>query len=113
MPFCENGLIVNCSKTNVMVLSTSQHLAKGSMPTLKMSESFLPVKGFSKYFGVIFDSNLNRHGHIDAIYIASKVSRRLGLLSRIRKYISIDVCQQLHNSSIAILYGPIHIWIGC
>ena len=45
---------------------------------------------------------MNWHGHIDTI--ASKVSRRLGLLSRIRKYISIDVCKQLHNSVVQPLY---------
>ena len=92
--FRENGLIVNCSKTNVIVFATSQCLAKASRPVLKMSESFVPVKAL----GFIFDSNLSWHGHIDTI--ALKVSRRLGLLSRIRKYISIDVCQQLHNSIV-------------
>ena len=55
--FRENGLIVNCSKTNVMVFGTSQRLAKASRPVLKMSESFLPVKDLSKYLGVIFHSN--------------------------------------------------------
>lgn len=96
--FHENGLIVNCSKTNVMVFGTSQRLIKTSSPVRKLSDSFLLVKEFSKYLGVIFDSNLNWHGHIDTI--ASKVSRRLGLLSRIRKYVSIDVCKHLHYSIV-------------
>ena len=67
-----------------------------------MSDSFLPVKEFCKYLGVIFDSNLNWYGHIDTI--VSKVSCRLGLLSRIRKYSSIDVCKYLHNSIVQPLY---------
>ena len=90
--FHENGVIVNCSKTNVMVFGTSQSLGKTSRPVLKLSDSFLPVKEFCKYLGVIFDSNLNWHGHIDTI--GSKVS------CRIRKYISIDVCKYLHNSIV-------------
>ena len=85
-----------------MVFGTSQRLAKASRPARKMLESFIPVKDFSQYLGVIFDSNLKWHGHIDTI--ASKVSRRLGLLSRIRKYISINVCEQLHNSIVQPLY---------
>ena len=85
-----------------MVFGTSQRLAKASRPTLKMSETFLPLKDFFKYLGVTFDSNLNWHEHIDTI--AANVSRRLGLLSRIRKYISIDVCKQLHNSIVQPLY---------
>ena len=76
-----------------MVFGTSQRLTKASRPVLKMSESFLPVKDFSKYLGVIFGSNLNWHGHIDTIDL--KASRRLVLLSRIRKYISTDVFKQL------------------
>ena len=83
--FHENGVIVNCSKTNATVFGTSQRLAKTSRPVLKMSDLFLPVKEFCKYLGIICYSNLNWHGHIDTI--ASKVSCRLGLLSRIRKYI--------------------------
>ena len=42
--FHENGLIVNCSKTNVMVFGTSQRLVKTSRPVLKISDLFLPVK---------------------------------------------------------------------
>ena len=54
--FLENGLIVNCSKTNVMVFGTSQCLVKTSRQVLKLSDTFLPVKEFCKYLGVIFDS---------------------------------------------------------
>ena len=100
--FHENGLIVNCSKTNVMVFGTSQCLVKTNRPVLMLSDSFLPLKKISKCLGVIFDSNLNWHGHIDTI--ASNISRRLGILSRIRQYISIDVCKHLHNSVVQPLY---------
>ena len=79
--FHQNFLIVNCSRTNVMVFGTTQRLVKTRRPVLKLSDSFLPVKEFCKYLGVIFDSNLNWHGHIDTI--ASKVSSR--------KYISIGL----------------------
>ena len=85
-----------------MVFGTSQRLVKTSRPVLMLSDSFLPVKEFSKYLGVIFYSNLNWHGRtcIDT----SKVLCRLGLLSRIRKYISTDVCKHLHNSIVQPLY---------
>ena len=45
---------------------------------------------------------MNWHGHIDTI--ASKVSRRLDLLGRIRTYISIDDCKHLHNFIVQPLY---------
>ena len=81
-----------------MVFGTSQSLVKTSRPVLMLSDLFPSVKEFSKYLGVIFDSNLNWHGHFDTI--ASKVSCRLDLLSRIRKYISTDVCKHLYNSVV-------------
>ena len=56
-----------------MVFGTSRHLVKISRPVLKLSDSFLPVKEFCKYSGVIFDSNLNWHGHIDSIAYISRL----------------------------------------
>ena len=42
------------------------------------------------------------HDHIDAV--ASKVSKRLGLLNRIRKYLNEDTCKQLHDTLVQPLY---------
>ena len=42
------------------------------------------------------------HDHIDTV--ASKVSKRLGLLSRIRKYLSVDTCKHLHDTLVQPLY---------
>ena len=97
-PSPSHAILLKTECHGVMVFGTSQHLAKASRPALKMLESFLLVKDFSKYLGVIFYSNLDWHGHIDTI--ASKVSHRLGLLRRIRKYVSIDVYKQLYNSIV-------------
>ena len=44
--FHENGLIVNCPETNVMVFGRSQRLVKASRPALQMFETFLPAKDF-------------------------------------------------------------------
>ena len=63
-----------------MVFGTSQRPVKTCRPVLKLLDLFLPVKEFSKYSGVIFDSNVNWYGHIDTI--ASKLSRRLGSLDQ-------------------------------
>lgn len=56
---------------------------------------FFLVKEFFKYLGVIFDLNLNWYGYIYIIVL--KVLCRFGFLSRIRKYISIDVCKYFYN----------------
>ena len=95
--FYDNGLIVNCSKTNILLFGTNKRLVNVNNLTLKLDETTISHNIASiKYLGLIMDSNLNWHDHID--YIASKVSSRLGLLGRIRKYISVDTCKQLHCS---------------
>ena len=101
--FYENGLVVNCSKTNILLFGTNKRLANVNNLTLKLDETTASHNiASSKYLGLLMDSNLNWHDHID--YIASKVSSRLGLLGRIRKYLTVDTCKQLHCSLIQPLY---------
>ena len=101
--FYENGLVVNCSKTNILLYGSNKRLANVNNLTLKLDETSASHNiASTKYLGLIMDSNLNWHDHID--YIASKVSSRLGLLGRIRKYITVDTCKQLHCSLIQPLY---------
>ena len=97
--FYENGLVVNCSKTNILLFGSNKRLANVNNLTLKLDEITASHNiASTKYLGLIMDSNLNWHDHID--YIASKVSSRLCLLGRIRKYITVDTCKQLHCSLI-------------
>jgi hypothetical protein len=101
--FCDNGLVVNCSKSNVILFGTYKRLAKVNKPTLKLANTALSqAKDSIQYLGLFMDSNLNWHDHMDCI--AAKVSSRLSLLGRLRKYITVDVCKQLHGSLIQPLY---------
>ena len=90
--FHENGLVVNCSKTNILLFRSNKRLANVNNLTLKLDETTASHNIASpKYLGLIMDCNVNWHDHID--YIASRVSNRLGLLGRIRKYITVDTCK--------------------
>ena len=100
--FSDNGLIFNCSKTNVILFGTSQCLSRSVRPTLSSSGTLLQVKDSVKHLGLILDARMNWHEHIDLV--ALKASRRLSFLGRIRKYINTDVCRQLHGSIIRPLY---------
>ena len=90
--FTENALIVNCSKTKVICFGTKQSL----------SGTPLELTTTVKYLGLSFDVNLNWHNHFDSV--ASKVSGRLHLLARIRKYLNMDTCKYLHGTLIQPLY---------
>lgn len=53
------------------------------------------------YVGVNFDLNMNWLNRKDTI--SSKLSSMLGFVSRIKKYINIDVCKQLHQAIVQLV----------
>ena len=67
--FYENGLVVNCSKTNILLFGTNKRLANVNNLTLKLDETTASHNiASTKYLGLIMASNLNWHDHIDYNY---------------------------------------------
>ena len=64
-----------------------------------------------KYLGVIFDVNLTWKNHIGELCL--KLSKTVGVLSKLRYYVNIDQLKILYSSQIYpfFTYG-VHIW-GC
>ena len=62
-----------------------------------------------KYLGVTFDANLTWKNHIDELCL--KLSKTVGVVSKLRYYVNIDVVKILCNSLIYpfLTYG-VHIW---
>jgi len=62
-----------------------------------------------KYLGVTFDINLTWKNHIDELGL--KLSKTVGVISKLRYYVNIDVLKILYNSLICpfFTYG-VHIW---
>ena len=81
-----NSLFINVTKTEVMLFGTSQRLAKVDQFSVSVNGS--AIKRFTefKYLGVIFDERLSWKEHVKEI--ASKAGRRVGLLGRVRHYIT-------------------------
>ena len=81
-----NSLFINVTKTEVMLFGTSQRLAKVDQFSVSVNGS--AIKRFTefKYLGVIFDEHLSWKEHVKEI--ASKAGRRVGLLGRVRHYIT-------------------------
>ena len=77
-----NKLILNHSKTKTMLFGSRQNLAKSPNFCIQLHGKILEkVRKFS-YLGVFLDETLSWKDHVE--YVSSKVSSRLGLLSRIR-----------------------------
>ena len=81
-----------------MLFGSNQRLARSQGLSLSLLGKMLELSDTVKYLGLTLDVSLNWHEHINDI--SCKVTRRLNLLGRIRKYLSIDTCKHLHMTLI-------------
>ena len=95
-----NGMIINISKTKVMLITT--HQKRASLPNEQLSLTLnsvdLNMISNDKILGVIIDNNLTWSQHIDKI--CKKITSNLWLLSRIKDYLSRDHRVQFYKTYI-------------
>ena len=79
-----NKLILNFKKTEFMVFGTHQRLCRQDIDGAHITLGGEYVKHFDafKYLGVVVENSLSFNLHID--YVKKKVSKTLGMFSRIR-----------------------------
>ena len=96
--FSLNRLLVNCDKTNVMLFGSKQRLARSQGLSLFLLGKLLELSNTVKYLGLTFDASMDWHEHINNI--SNKVTRRLNLLGRIRKFLDTDTSKLLYTSLV-------------
>ena len=109
-----NKLTINAKKSNFVIFRPSQkklsyqinirlyHIASNSY-------TFLECKDYVKFLGVLIDKNLTWKYHID--YIASKISRVVGIISRLRHSVPLNTLIQIYRSlSFLYTYYGIAAW---
>ena len=103
-----NKLSLNIEKTSFVVFHSPQRWIAHK---LNLSSSSMSVKSVNqvKYWELIFDSNLNWKPYLHEL--RKKVSRGIGVLSKIRYYVTRKVLHQLYYSIIYLFltYG-LSIW---
>ena len=89
-----NKLSLNVAKSNFLSFSFIKHT------TIKLNINSIPLieKQNTKYLGVIIDNKLDWKTHIQAVN--TKLSKGIGLLSRIRHYVPKNVLKSLYYSFI-------------
>ena len=93
----ESGrVILNQSKTKSMLFESWQNLAKSPNFCIHLYGKTLERVAKLSYLGVVLDENLSCKDHVE--YVSSKVSRRLGLLSRIRSCFTLEASKQVYTS---------------
>ena len=103
-----NRLALNISKTNFLIFHSSQRRLNHNV-TLKLDRKSLCQKEYIKYLGVFVDSHLNWKHHISIV--SKKISRSIGIMYRIRKYVDLHVLKSVYYSLIYshIVYA-IQVW---
>ena len=93
-----NKLTLNVSKTKTMVFGTP-HMLKEN-PKLVMQQDGVEFEQVStfKYLGLMLDSSISFESHLGTL--TKKVSSRLGVLGRVRKFLPLKQRLVLYNSLI-------------
>ena len=103
-----NKLSLNIDKTNFVIFHPPQ---KKVALKIKVIVNSIEIKQANsiRYLGVHIDGNLNWKEHVH--YVSRKIKRSIGILSKIRNYVTPNVITQLYYSPIYpyLTYGIV-IW---
>ena len=109
-----NKVTLNVKKTNFVIFSPAQrkftHLPKIKIFDNEQNKSVaLECKEIVKYLGILIDNNLSGKHHTDHIVI--KISRTIGLISKLRHFVPKHTLINIYRSLIApyLSYGLI-VW---
>ena len=103
-----NKISINVSKTKYLLFSYRNQI---KLRTIKIGKAKISEKDHIKFLGILIDNRLKFHFHTS--YISSKLSKQIGLLYKLSKYIPTNVLKLLYNTLFLpyINYG-IEAWFG-
>lgn len=94
----QNKLTMNLKKTQCMVIGTSQRLSKVNNICIKIDDVTLENVKDAKLLGVTIDQSLTWSTHLNLL--GKKISKKLGVLRRLRCFMSNDALLKVYNSII-------------
>ena len=105
-----NKLTLNTEKSNYVIFHPYQKRINYQVQ-LKLfdpntnSVAYLEQQDYVKYLGILIDKNLSWKYHID--YVASKISRTIGIIARLRHFIPLSTLLTIYRSLVAphLTYG--------
>ena len=92
-----NKLSLNADKSNFVVFHPPQKKVCYSI-NLLINDNIIRHKNSIKYLGIIIDSNLNWKEHVHEL--CKKISRGIGILSKLRHFVSKRILIQIYYSLI-------------
>ncbi len=111
--FTNNRLTINTKKSCVMPVGNKNKTNVISKAlNVKIDDQVLNLCHDVKYLGVTIDEHLKWSKHIDKVY--SKLSSKIGLLSRISKFLPSNTLNTLYNTLIKPVFEYcISVWGDC
>ena len=105
---CANKLSLNIVKSSFVLFHPPQRKIEASI-NLYINDTSLNEKDNIKYLGIIIDSNLNWKKQVKSI--STKMKRNIGILSKLRYYVHLDILRSLYYSFIYpfLTYGLL-VW---
>ena len=103
-----NRLSVNMDKTNFIMFHPYNKPINHTI-TLKFQKNAIMEKNCIKYLGIMIDSTLTWHTHIDNI--SKKMLRAIGLLYKIRRFVNMNVNVHPHLTYAIEVWGSAGIKI--
>ena len=105
-----NKLSLNIKKTNYIIFHPYQKRINFNIRIKSYdgrTKTFFDLDDHVKYLGVIIDQHLSWKHHID--YIALKISRNIGIISRLRHFVLLKSLLSIYNPLLSsyISYGLI------
>jgi hypothetical protein len=100
--FYNNCLTVNPDKTNFMIFRDPRRVINYNRP-LFLGGNMIKLVSEVKYLGMIFDSALNFHSHLDKL--KKKIISFVAVLGRLKNYVPV-------SSRLSIYYAHIHSHIS-
>lgn len=108
----ENKLFLNMSKTEYVIYGSHQRLKREDSISLSCNGSSLTKSESFKYLGVVIDQHLSFNNHIE--HVVNKVSRKLGVLRRLRIFIPMAAAERLYKTMILPIFDYCDVaWHGC
>jgi hypothetical protein len=92
-----NKLTLNSEKTEYMIIGSKQRLANINDPQIELGEATIKQVNKSKTLGVVIHDNLTWNTQID---ITKNVSKGIGMLRRIKDYVSTSTLIKVYNAII-------------
>ena len=97
-----NKLSVNLSKTKFVLFGTKNKLLNISKNfphiPLKLSGQYIERETHTKFLGVIIDEEISWNRQIE--YVTHKISKNIGILYKVRHYLSLDILLNLYYNLI-------------